>query len=144
MPRYHSRLLRLTPVSTHDHSNPVLIGSNFHLTTGAAEIKELADSKGCVVKLVPGAGALEGRLYFHSPRLLAVAGSEGCETFVVDAGNRIQAVVVSARRKDGAQSIALRFADQPPRSLAVVSDKPIQGRILRQSGFTMPGSREQP
>ncbi|MEQ8835931.1 MAG: hypothetical protein RID07_03920, partial [Lacipirellulaceae bacterium] len=59
VPKYCSRLLRLTPIDS--ASRPTLIGSNLHMSMGAAEIANVRTTDDTVlIELVPTAGALEG------------------------------------------------------------------------------------
>lgn len=119
VPKYHSRLLRLTPVEDGTNDAPILIGSNLHMAMGSAEVLEIDYTpNGIVVELEPSAGALEGQLVFHAKQGLRVSSATGCQAFVVQDDNdeQVFAAIITGRQRGEAQRIEFEFtAAEVPR-----------------------------
>jgi hypothetical protein len=111
LPSHGLQLLRLTACGT-DSSLPLLVGSNLHISMGAAEIADLLSHKdGITIRLNPGAGAGEGALYIYSPKPLRSEGGEGLNvTGIKECGDHVYVVSISGRdRKAVSQELRLAF-----------------------------------
>ena len=106
--------LVFTPIDGTAANAPVLIGSNLHISSGVAEIKTVAAlSKGIQVSFT-GAGARDGRLFFHSTKPLKLVQASGLEASPVEAaGENIWSVEVRARRTGDAHTIRAICKRQP-------------------------------
>jgi len=112
----------LTPIDGPAAGKPVLIGSNLHISGGAAEVKDVAASgRGIKVELTD-AGAREGEIFFHSDRPLRPAGTSGCVIEAVEAaGDNVWKVKLSGRQPNQPQSfeLAAGAAAAPARAATV-------------------------
>jgi urease beta subunit len=99
--------LVFTPVDLAD-DKPVLIGSNLHIHSGAAEIKLVqSSSKGIKITLAD-AGAREGDLFVYSKTPLVVKHVQGIEiTGVESAGDHVWKISIRNRQTNVVQAIEL-------------------------------------
>lgn len=74
-------LLRLTPGARDDA--PVLVGSDLHISMGAAEIAEMAMTPKQLTITMTDAGAREGNLYLYSQQPLVLVEATGCHAELV-------------------------------------------------------------
>jgi len=103
-------LLRLTEFAK-DKDAPVLIGSNLHISMGAAEIQSISRKADRIRIALTDAGARAGALFFHSPKPLSVANATGCTVKAVEAaGGNVWKVSIEGRQRGQAQSIELQVA----------------------------------
>ena len=118
--KYHSRLIRLTPVDK--QGRITLIGSNLHMAMGSDEIAGLkASVKKINVELVPSAGALEGQLVFYSEKPIEVTKTSGCRAFVMQNTENVYTAVITDRdRKAQQQVLTLETTLELPPSLEQV------------------------
>lgn len=132
VPRYHCRLIRLTPVREQNNAGPILVGSNLHLSMGSAEIKHVqSNSQRTTVELIPTAGAIEGQLVFFSKEPLKVKQTKGCQAFVMQNAPDVYTAVITERNRDSQQSITVEAAEQNPSTLEQVkSDTDLHQRWL--------------
>ena len=131
---YEGQLLRLTPLGK--SGEPVLVGSTFHVTMGAAEIGDIETGEGQMkITLKTDAGAMEGKLYIQSERPLALGAVGNCRATVALAGPGLYAVVVCDRKAGEPQTIKVRVAQSEPPSLAELAKKPEWAEAVARSGF---------
>lgn len=78
-----SVLLRLT-VPSEDDEFPVVVGSDLHISMGAAEIEDIAVSDCCIRITLNDAGARDGSLFIHSKKPLRLEKASGCEVAGVE------------------------------------------------------------
>ena len=103
-------LLRLTEFAK-ETDVPVLIGSNLHISMGAAEIQSITRKADRIQITLTDAGARAGALFFHSPKPLSVANATGCTVKTVEAaGGNVWKVSLEGRRRGQTQSIELQVA----------------------------------
>ena len=103
----NSELLRFTPLNS---DQPLLVGSNLHLSIGATEIKNIITSPDKVEVLLTDAGAQDGSLTFHSAKPLAAEGSENCEIVAVESlGENLWRVDLKGRQWGKAQTVRLNI-----------------------------------
>ena len=101
-----SSLLRFTPLVG---EQPILIGSNLHLSIGATEINSIRLTPTMVRLDLSDAGAQDGSLTFYSKKALKPGDSENCQiTSVKDLGDNIWQVNVAGRQWGTAQSLSLK------------------------------------
>jgi hypothetical protein len=102
-------LLRLTPVAP-DPDVPLLVGSDLHITLGAADLREVRSTRERIeIHLNPSAGATNGSLVVLSPAPLTVAAAEGVDDVGLDAaGPGVWRVSLQGRRRAAAQRIVLQ------------------------------------
>lgn len=106
VPLHGAAIVRLTPLAK--AGEPVLVGSDLHVSMGAAEITTVAATpRGMTVTLDGNAGARAGNLYIHSPRPLEVQSASGCEVTLTAENDSIYRVAVRARVRDTANRIDL-------------------------------------
>ncbi len=102
------RLLRLTPAE--GNSKIVLVGSDMHISMGAAEIANIScTDNSAVITLIPEAGTRDGSLYFiteSKPSSVSVTGSEAYDFTWEDQLLRIS---LSKRDLRTAQKIIINF-----------------------------------
>jgi hypothetical protein len=100
-----SALLRFTPLNS---ENPVLVGSNLHLSIGATEIKEIRTSPDRIEVVLTDAGAQNGNLIFHSTKPLTAEGAENCKIQAVESlGENLWRVDIEGRQWGKPQAIRL-------------------------------------
>ena len=100
--------LVFTPVEEAGNK-PVLIGSNLHIHSGAAEIAKVDAGDGRITVALTDAGAREGDLFFWSVKPLEVESSAGLEAGeLVNAGEHVWKLSVKSRQSDNPQSVQLR------------------------------------
>ena len=101
-------LLRLTELSKEKNA-PALIGSNLHISMGAAEIQSIATTADRVQISLSDAGARKGALFFYSPRPLSFAKATGCTVKAVEpVGENVWKVCLEDRQHKQPQSIELK------------------------------------
>lgn len=120
VPKYHSRLVRLTPVA--EDGRPTLIGSNFHMSMGSAEIKTVSASTDSItVELFPSAAAIEGQLVFFSRRPLKVTDAVGCHAFAMQSDTDVYTAVITERdRAAPRHAVTLEVSEVVPPTLESV------------------------
>jgi hypothetical protein len=100
-----SALLRFTPLNS---ENPVLVGSNLHLSIGATEIQDIRTSPKQLEVLFTDAGAQNGNLIFHSTKPLTAEGAENCKIQAVESlGENLWRVDIEGRQWGKPQAIRL-------------------------------------
>ena len=100
-------LLRLTALPKQDGA-PVLIGSNLHISMGAAEIKSIVTKADRIEIALSDAGARSGALFFHSRQPLSKGSATGCLlTAVEPVGNDVWKVCLESRKRGKPQEIVL-------------------------------------
>lgn len=100
-----SSLLRITAL---DSDQPVLVGSNLHLSMGATEIDNLIASQKELTVHLNDAGARTGSLTFFSKAPLSVISSENCTiTSIEDLGDELWRVNLSNRKWGTQQTVRL-------------------------------------
>ena len=101
-------LLRLTELAK-TPDVPVLIGSNLHISMGAAEIQTLITQANRLKIELTDAGARAGALFFHSAQPLAPIKSAGCTIKSVTLMEpQVWRVEITGRQHGQAQSLELR------------------------------------
>jgi len=106
VPKYENKTLRLTPLGK--KGEPTLVGSNLHISMGAAELKNVKTGKnGITVELIPDAGVIKGKLFIYSTKKLQLKKALGCKASVQKQGDNIFVVVVTDRQRGKIQSIRL-------------------------------------
>ena len=104
IPKYEHELLRLTPIT----KNPVVIGSNLHISMGAAEIKTVAYSEAKItLELDANAGARNGRIYFYSEKLLSDATSTNSDAFIFKKQENIYVLVLTTRERNKKEIVTI-------------------------------------
>jgi len=87
---------------------PVLIGSSLHIYCGAAEIKDIKQSRGSMEIELTDAGAREGALFIYSRRQPVWKGAEGCEVAeIASAGENVWRINLVNRQCGVPQRIIL-------------------------------------
>lgn len=105
LPQFSSALLRFTPLGS---GEPVLVGSNLHLSMGATEIDNILASADTLEVRLTDAGAQEGSLTFHSKRPLSAGAAENCSIAGVESlGNDLWRVDLKGRQWGKPQSVSL-------------------------------------
>jgi len=101
-------LLRLTPVAS-DPAMPLLVGSDLHLTMGAAELREVRATRGHLeVILDESTGATTGSLFVRCPTPLTVTAGEGIgDVGLAAAGPGLWRVTLQGRRRAATQRLVL-------------------------------------
>ena len=101
-------LLRLTALPLAEDS-PVMVGSNLHISMGAAEIKSIAATADRIEIVLTDAGARSGALFFHSKNPLRAGKATGCVLKAVESlGGDIWKVPIGERRREP-QSLVLQL-----------------------------------
>ena len=105
---HSGHLLRLTPVAA-DPAVPLLVGSDLHISTGAAELREVRATREQIeILLNPEAGATNGSLYVLSPVPLTVIAGEGIGKVVLSAaGPGVWRLTLEERCRTATQRVAL-------------------------------------
>ncbi|QGQ98980.1 alpha-galactosidase [Paenibacillus psychroresistens] len=82
IPPHGSRLLRLTAANSTSH--PLLIGSDLHISLGAAEIAEVrSDAEDSTYEITfTDAGTRSGRLYLYAEQKVSLIAANGCNCSV--------------------------------------------------------------
>ncbi|MFH1007448.1 MAG: alpha-galactosidase [Candidatus Latescibacterota bacterium] len=107
LPPHGPALLRLTALSDKDDL-PVLVGSNLHLSMGAAEIADVAVTSDRLTMALNDAGARSGKLYVFSKHPLILGTVSGCAAASVAPGPEyIWTVSISGRRRGEQHVIGL-------------------------------------
>ncbi len=102
-----SALLRFTPLSS---KNPILVGSNLHLSMGATEINNIRITHSVITVDFSDAGAQEGDLMFYSFKPLTAGASRNCKiTSVERLGGELWRVNIADRQWGRKQYIKLRI-----------------------------------
>jgi hypothetical protein len=106
VPPHGSVVLRLTAQGKADE--PVLVGSDLHVSMGSAEIKSVT-TKGHSMKIVLNgeAGARSGKLVVYSPKSLKLVSATGCGATVTEAPLHVHEIVVTDRQSTGENAIFL-------------------------------------
>ena len=100
-------LLRFTALPQSENA-PVLIGSNLHISMGAAEIKSIDVKADRIAIALTDAGARSGALFFHSRKPLSAGKAAGCVLRAVEpAGKDVWKACIENRRRGDSQSIEL-------------------------------------
>lgn len=103
------KILRLTPVS--EKNDPLLIGSNLHISMGAAEIQDFSVSSKHITVKLERSGAKTGKLIISSGRNIELHKAANCVvSSVKQADKGIFEIEISQRKKDLCQEIILSFA----------------------------------
>lgn len=106
VPPHAPVLLRLTALPKADE--PVLVGSNLHISMGSAEVKEtIAAPEGITIVLRGDAGARAGKLFIFSKRPLSLAKADGCEATLAPGEPNIYIVSVAKRQRGTTNTIRL-------------------------------------
>jgi len=102
-----SALLRFTPLNS---ENPVLVGSNLHLSIGATEIQDIRTSPKLLEVVLTDAGAQNGNLIFHSAKPLTAEAAVNCKIQAVESlGENLWRVDIEGRQWGKPQSIRLKI-----------------------------------
>jgi hypothetical protein len=104
------KLLRLTALPADDRI-PILIGSNLHISLGAAEIADVASTTTACNIVLTDAGAREGNLFVWSARALSLVGASGCTVAEVSLLEGTENTVwrVSIRERRGGEQQVIRL-----------------------------------
>lgn len=103
--------LVFTPIDGEASGKPVLIGSNLHISGGAAEVKDVRSSARDIRIELSDAGAREGDLFFFSKEPITAGGAQGCQIGGVEsAGENIYKVHVLKRERGKPQQLLLKAA----------------------------------
>lgn len=106
LPIHGGKLLRFTPVKIGD--DPQLVGSDLHITMGAAEVADvICSDNGMEICLYP-AGAKDGTLHIYSKKPFTNVQWEGCEKASVEMQEDIALVRLDGRSMAKKQRIILR------------------------------------
>lgn len=102
-------LLRLTEPSKQKNET-VLIGSNLHISMGAAEIHSLSATSDRIQIVLTDAGAQAGALFFYSAKKITAGKVTGCSLKAVEnAGDGVWKVSLEGRQRGKVQSIELNL-----------------------------------
>jgi len=111
---FSSRLLRFTPVPTSTADMPVLVGSDLHLTMGAAEVVDIRTAASELTVELKAGGAQKGSLTFLSQRPISAKSAENCALDSVEGlGENLWRIHLSGRKWDTAQSVVLGIGTDP-------------------------------
>jgi hypothetical protein len=106
LPAHACKLLRLSPVA--NDGRPVLIGSDLHITMGAAEIKNIVTDKlGLTIELEGSAGARDGHMYIFCTKPLVLKDVEGCIAELGKTKDNIQVLTLTSRIRSHNQRIVI-------------------------------------
>lgn len=109
-----SRLLRFTPIVDPNVDLPVLVGSDLHLTMGAAEVADVRAAPSELTVELKAGGARKGSLTFLSNRTLSAKSSENCKLDSVEKiGENLWRIHLSGRKWDSPQSFVLGIGPVP-------------------------------
>lgn len=102
---HHSILLRLTPVS----DEPLLIGSNLHITLGAEDIASVRTTGKNLEVHLTSAGATNGNIYLFSMRKIRILNWTGCQKVKLSATSKhIWKIHLKNRSKIEHQKITIK------------------------------------
>jgi hypothetical protein len=122
VPSHGGILLRLTELSKNEA--PVLVGSNFHIGMGSAEIKDIATAPGQLRITLTDGGAREGGLFIYSKNHLAAKTANGCTVKAVEAvGENVWKIHVEGRQRGKPQNIILEIGTGNDPSKSTLPDK---------------------
>jgi hypothetical protein len=108
VPPHGSVVLRLTAQGK--GNEPVLVGSDLHISMGSAEIQEVrTDRSGMTIVLNGPAGARSGNLYVYSQKPIQLGKTAGCEATLHQSQPAVYAVAVTNRLREASNSIAFVF-----------------------------------
>jgi alpha-galactosidase len=111
IPFYEHQLLRLTPLK----DQPILIGSNLHISMGSTEVKGIDYSNSHInIELDPNAGCRKGRLYFYSEKPLGNARSTNSDCSIIRQSTNIYIVVLTNRIRDKKELVTIDISGQYP------------------------------
>ena len=104
--------LRLPPVS--DQTRPVLIGSDLHISMGAAEIADVAVTDGqMTIALKPEAGARDGRLYVYlNGQTVGNVSATGCCAAAESVRDDVLCLRVTDRNEKSGQTVTVVWDPQ--------------------------------
>lgn len=106
LPAHGVMLLRFTPVGK--EGVPTLIGSDLHISMGAAEVEDVAVWDGGMEIILNTAGALDGSLYIYSARPFQSCTAQGCDSAVMTRQDSVTRVELRGRSRQNRQKISLR------------------------------------
>jgi hypothetical protein len=119
----HPRNLGLGPELSKNEA-PVLVGSNFHIGMGSAEIKDIATAPGQLRITLTDGGAREGGLFIYSKNHLAAKTANGCTVKAVEAvGENVWKIHVEGRQRGKPQNIILEIGTGNDPSKSTLPDK---------------------
>jgi hypothetical protein len=111
-----SRLLRLTALAG-DEQDPVLIGSDLHISMGAVEVDGVRITARSCTLVLSDAGARSGNLWLYSNRPLSLEAAEGVERAYVSETDRcLWRVAVGNRQRGEQQAVHLSVGAGEERS----------------------------
>lgn len=103
--QFEGQLLRLTPIA----AGPQLVGSNLHLTMGAAEIQSVqAGADSIVVELVASAGTRNGTLTFVNVQPLKLDAATHCQAKASKVGSNVYSLTLAERSPEQNQRVRLK------------------------------------
>lgn len=102
-----SQHLRFTDLD-HAPNRPVLIGSNLHISCGAAEIERVTSLQAAMEIELTDAGARDGDLFVYSQLAPMLTAATGCTVEkIAYAGENVWRIAVSGRERGGVQRVEL-------------------------------------
>jgi len=102
------KLLRFTPVAT--AMEPILIGSDLHISMGAAEVQDILYGNNSVeLRLNPAAGARDGALYLYSPCQPTGCSFTGCKNAFFTKERNVVKISIIGREWNGIQKVTIYF-----------------------------------
>lgn len=102
------KVLRFTPVEPNKAT--YFIGSNLHISMGAAEIADIKHAENSVsIDLNPNAGAREGSIYIYSNKKVTDVNTIGCELSAFEHNGGIIKVTIKNRARMGTQNVTVNF-----------------------------------
>ena len=108
LPSHGCKLLRLTPVG--DDSQPTLVGSDLHITSGAAEIDSIYTTRDKIIIKLTDAGARNGNLYIHSAKKMKLESSHGIGSVqIVSLENKLYKIVLKERKRNAEQGLVISW-----------------------------------
>lgn len=105
LPPHGCRLLRFTPCR--GDGRPVLVGSDLHISMGAAEIKDVLVRGKRMEILLNTAGAMDGHLYVYSEEPFARCTAQGCQGVSMERRGEITQITLMGRSRKEIQSVLL-------------------------------------
>ncbi len=101
-----SRLLRLTPPPA--DNRPVIVGSDLHISMGAAEFAGVRTTSAALDIELTGAGATNGSIFFHAAGNWTLAGFKGmAHAELTQLAPAIWRMELQGRRRGEPQSVSL-------------------------------------
>jgi hypothetical protein len=108
LPSHGCKLLRLTPAG--ENSQPILVGSDLHISCGAAEIDSIYTARDMLTIKLTDAGARNGNLYFFSSKKLHLHSSHGIGNVqIVSLGNNIYKIMLHERKRNVEQGLVISW-----------------------------------